>query len=318
MSSVCSCDVVLGNTGLSKCPSVPQIARKLILVPYYDVDGNINEIDMSNPLAPSFGGVTGTGLNKAFFDLILNNTDKYGRMYPLPVMKNAENVRETPVFESFNDGTQEKIRDGVATFTASLTNMSPTYLAKIEQAACTPIGAFIVDSQNNLIGYSVEANKLQPIKIDEKTWAPQFMYATDSTVAKIMLSFQWDLNVMDSKISMIAGSLFAYSPYNLVGLLDVLASSLVVGSATELTVSIVTCYGSVGSLDKVEGLTVAELSLYNETTNLAIVPVSVTETSAGVYVVTFAAQTALDVLHARVALNGYDDAELRKTKGIAL
>lgn len=317
MANVCSCDSVLGNTGVSKCPAIPGIARKLILVPYYDASGNVNEIDATSLSAPEYGASTGTGFNAAFFALLVNQADKYNRWYPLPNMKNVENTRETPVYETFEDGTQEKIRDGVGSFVAVITNMSPTFLAQIEKAACTAIGAYIVDHKNSIIGIA-NGNKLQPIKIDEKTWAPQYVHATDAIVPKVQLNFQWDLSVMDSALSMISAENISYTLTNLVGLLDIKAVSLVADSATQLTVKVSTLYGSVGDQDLVKGLILSEVKVYNQTTSTQITPSAIAEVADGTYEITIAAQTAADVLHVRVTKNGFDDTILRTTTVAAL
>lgn len=313
MAGTCSCDIVLGNTGLSKCPSIPDVTKKIILVPYFDASGNINTLDLTDPNAPTYGGVTGTGLNQAFFSDIVNATEKQERFYPLPNVKNVSDVRDTPTFESFDDGSQEFIKEGVGTFTAVITNRSPKFLGQLQAARCTPLGAYLVDKCNNIIGYGSEKDKLQPIKIDEATWAPQYVKALDTAVAKISLSFQWAEEVNDAKLCMVDASDISASLLSLTGLLDVNVCELVANTATELKVDLQTVFGN-----PVEGLTVTELTVFNQTTGLAVVPTAVAEAPAGCYTITIPAQTAGDLLNVVVSKTGLDGSVSESITVVAL
>jgi hypothetical protein len=274
----------------------------LIIVPLQDASGTLNRIDITS--IPS---------NTAILALI-NNSDDKARWYPLPSMEAVTNQRDEPITESFDSGTVIKVRNGNKTFTGQMLQLGPDYAGQIEGYGCEAVGAFIVDAQGNLIGDKSVTGYLAPIAINTPTWDVRTQDTGDTTVARILLSFQWKQSVKDSDIGMLLASDFAsdvdWLDYN--GLIDLDGTASAI-STTGFTMKVTTIFGSVANPKVVTGLDAADFEVYNETTTSTVTISTMTEDPAGTYAFTFVAQTSANELQLRIAsgTNGYDDTDLR-------
>jgi hypothetical protein len=300
MAKSCDCNVGLTNTGTPNCDKVVDVAKKLIIVPTYDSTGALNKIDLTDTF------------DLTYFTARVNDVDKSKRWFPLPLVKNVENLRGDATFETFNDGSNLFVREGVKTFTGLVVNASHAYFGLINDYGCTDISAYIVDKQGNLIGNGVDEDGfLLPIKIDKNTWYPRYVEPTDTESAKIQLSFEWDITEDDGDIRMISISEMSYNPCNLKGLLDVYGKLVGVVSTTSFAVKLYTTFGTALNPILVEGQPSSAFAIYNETTMTTLAPTAV-ESPAGTYTFTYTAQTSGDVLQLQLTANGYDDTQLRK------
>lgn len=294
MSGTCSCSTTLSNTGTPNCEPIMKVAKKLILVPYYDDAGAVNYIDLDDTL------------DQDYFDDKINETDASQRWFPLPELKNVSSEKPDDIVEQFEDGSRAFVHEAVRPFTAIIPSLSTNYLEKLKSVRCSKIGVFIVDKDGNLIGNLAEDGKLYPIYVDKNSWNAKYVMPSDSTVAKIQLTFNFGPDEKDEDLRMITSD--DIDPVNLLlleGLIDVNA---VYTSPTQtgFIATITTDFGSALNPVKVKGLLVADFSLYNVTDSADITIVSVTETSDGVYVFVFASQTASDVARLSGNKSGYD------------
>lgn len=294
MSKICACNVGLSNTGTPTCQPIASVARKLIVVPYYKADGTVNGID-----------VVADTLDDAFFSGKINGviTDRW---FPTPLMKNVVDERGEAIFEEFDDGSKLFIRDGIRAFNALVPNQGPEYLNQIDTIRCNEVGIFAIDANNNIIGSQTVAGKLYPIKIDAQTWAPNLVKATDSTVQKVALSFEFDLSEKDENIRMITDANISANMLALKGLLDgVLSVSSI--TTTGFTATVNTKFGDLKDPVKVQGLVLADFTLEEVTpTPGPIAITSVTESAPGVYDFVFPAQTTGDLLKLTATKTGFD------------
>ena len=81
-------------------------------------------------------------------------------------------------------------------------------------------GVYVVDVNGNLIGSEVDGF-LYPIPVDNASWDPKFNFATDSTVQKIMLGFDFDRNFDESTMHMVTADEAGIDFTSLKGLTDV-------------------------------------------------------------------------------------------------
>lgn len=248
----CKCNGTLGNTGLPSCISIPKVAKKAFYVPYYDSTGAINSVDM-----------TGT-IDQAYFTDKINEADASKRWYPLPEIKNVEETKEDSTFEDFNDGSKAFIRQGKRNFTGIMIGVNPTFLKQIDEFRCVNIGVYYVDIDGNLIGAKKVDDLLYPIEIDKETWDAKAISATDSTVYKIQLGYQYGLDERDGDLWMITPADMADDVrlLSLGGLLNIRAEFSSV-TADGFVVELNTPFGHGVSIVRAEGVVIGEIAVYD-------------------------------------------------------
>ena len=135
------------------------------------------------------------------------------------------------------------------------------------------------------------------------------MFATDSTVQKIMLGFDFDRLFEESTMYQINADESGINFTTLSGLIDVLFTNVVGGATFEdVTFDAKLSYGT--ALNKIlyQGAdNITDWTLTNVTTGLPITPLlGATEGPDGTYILTFAAQSTTDSIKVEVSRIGYD------------
>lgn len=276
----CDCNAGLSNTGRPNCVPVHGVTSSLILVPIYANDGTKNGIDLSAPI-PTWS------------DLV-NEADASKRWFPLPSFENVELPKADSLFEEANSGRMAFLRQGKRSFSGELwaEDSTPTFLGKLQKSRCVDFGIYIVDVNGNLIG-AKESGYLYPIPVDNASWDPRFMFATDSTVQKIMLGFDFDRLFDESLMYMITVDEAGIDFTTLEGLKDVNILNAVGSEGSDTIVYELTFdYGTAYNPIKVQGLLAGDFAYYNETTTATLTPLSVIEGPDGTYTATF---TNLDI-----------------------
>ena len=272
----CNCNVGLSNTGRPGCVPLQSVTSKLIMVPLSDNQGNLNGIDLAAAL-PTWS------------DLI-NEADASKRWFPIPEFENVELPKADSQFEEANSGRMAFLRQGKRSFAGELwgDDSTPTLLGKLSAGRCVQFGVYIVDVNGNLIG-SKSNGFLYPIPVDEQSWDPKFMFATDSTVQKIMLGFDFYRLFDESTMYMITTSEAGINFNDLTGLIDVNLTVDFQVSATSVTILAAFDYGTALNPIIFQGATnTSDWSIYNVTTSTLIgVPAGVTEAPAGTYLVDY-------------------------------
>ncbi len=280
--AACKCNVGLSNTGTA-CTPVMSVTDKIILVPYYNNDGEVNSIDLTDTL------------DAAYFTALVNQADASKRWFPLPSLKNVADERAENVVESFDDGSSVFITDGNRSFTGLLIKGSVQLLKKINAARCVEVGIFVIDRQGNLIGSILADGTLAPIKLDKDSISALLVKTTDTTVQKIQLKFNFSQDESDENLRMVTADEMSYDVRLLKGLLDITVTYSSI-TTTGFVATLKTEYGTVITpvLDK--GLDLADFALYNDTDSAAVTPSSVTEDPEGVYTFVMPAQGTTEVL----------------------
>jgi hypothetical protein len=268
----CNCNAGLGNTGRPGCVPIQSVTSKLIMVPLNANDGTLNGIDLSAPL-PTWNS-------------LVNEPDASKRWFPLPAFENVELPKAESQFEEANSGRMAFLREGKRSFTGELwgEDSTPTLLGKMKAGRCVNFGVYVVDVTGNLIGSKVNGY-LYPIPVDNQSWNPTFMFATDSTVQKIMLTFDFDRLFDDSTMYMITATEANLDFNTLTGLIDV---NLVVASqvsATSVTVEATFDYGTALNPILLQGVTsTSDWEIFDVTNQLSLgSPTGVSESPAGTY-----------------------------------
>lgn len=294
--SVCSCDYSLQNTGLPNCNYVIKYAKDAILVPMRDAAGAANKI------------ASGAVINNSYVTGKFNDTDKTQRWYLLKDIKNANmGTPAEPVYQTFDDGSKIKIQNGVTSASFIFAASSPTFLSKLESFECEQMGILFVDKGGKLVGISDGTGDMYPIEIAKNSLTSIPTYGTPTGTYFITTSFDWDLAVEHSTVATYSNTVNWNSP-TITSLLDVEGEIYAAVTTTGMTLDLFAQYGDLNSPIEVEGLLLADFTLYNVTDSASITITSVTESStvAGRYVFVFPAQTSADVLRLSGLKTGYD------------
>ena len=268
----CNCNAGLGNTGRPGCVPIQSVTSKLIMVPLNANDGTLNGIDLSAPL-PTWN------------DLV-NETDASKRWFPLPAFENVELPKAESQFEEANSGRMAFLREGKRSFSGELwgEDSTPTLLGKMKAGRCVNFGVYVVDVTGNLIGSKVNGY-LYPIPVDNQSWNPTFMFATDSTVQKIMLTFDFDRLFDDSTMYMITATEANLDFNTLTGLIDVNLAVASQVTTVSVTLEATFDYGTALNPILLQGVTgLTDWSIYDVTNQVAFGnPTGVSESPAGTY-----------------------------------
>lgn len=286
----CNCDAGLANTGRPGCVPLQSVTSKLIMVPLMANDGTLNGIDLTTALPT--------------WSTLINESDASKRWFPLPAFENVEMPKADSQFEEANSGRMAFLRQGKRSFAGELwgDDSTPTMLGKLNAGRCVQFGVYIVDVNGALIG-SKSGGYLYPIPVDEQSFDPKWMVATDSTVQKIMVGFDFDRLFDDSTMYMITSSEAGINFNSLSGLIDINVVNDTV-TTTTLTFDAVLDYGTALNPIKAQGLVSGDFVLNNVTTS-SVVTVTAAENTPGNYTLTYTAQTLGDAASLVIAKPGY-------------
>lgn len=286
--AICTCNVGLSDTGRPGCEKIPNIAAFLVLVEIKDSDGNYNSISES------------AVIDDTYIDALVNNADSSKKWFPVGEFKNVEDIKNDTTKQTLNDGTNIRIREGSRSFTGSLFNASPVYLEALKSVYCVDFGVFIIDIDGSIYGkISADGTELRPIRVDKDTFDPKYMKTTDSEASNISVYFEFNRLEKDEDIRVIGAGSTESDLTQITGVESVtgVVSNEAVTSFTLTTeIDNGAFFGS--DKDAVKGLVAADFSLYNEDSMAVVVVLTATESSDGVYDITYATQPSTNTLTA--------------------
>lgn len=300
--AICSCDYSLQNTGLPNCNYVLKYAIAAMLVPMRDGAGAANKI------------ASGATVNDAYILAKFNDTDKTQRFYYLKNLKNANiGTPAEPVYQTFDDNSKVKIDNGITSASFIFAASSPTFLSKMQSFECEQMGIYFIDKEGYIIGIA-SGNDLLPIEIAQNSMNSQPTYGTPTTTYQITTTFDWAQSVDHGDVRAWENTV-NWSSSTIASLLDVNSSIYSAVAATTMTLDLYYDYGAINNKLPVEGLLLADFTLYNETDAASVTITSVTESStvAGRYVFVYPTQTSADVLTLTGSKNGFDFTNLANT-----
>jgi len=268
MALGCNCTQGLANTGRPNCIPIQSVTSKLIMVPLYANDGTRNGINLSTV-------ITGTT-----WSALVNNADASKRWYPTPYFENVELPKAESKFEEANSGRMVFLRQGKRSFSGELwaDDSSPTLLGKLQGNRCVDFGVYIVDINGNLIG-SKEGGFLYPIPVDNPSFDPIYTFATDSTVSKIVVKFDFDQLFDDGTMYMINPTEGLIDFNTLTGLLDVNMTNIS-NTASARVFKAFLDYGTALNLIKFTGGVLADFQCITVSTGVTFAVTSVVENAA--------------------------------------
>jgi len=300
MAIGCNCSAGLSNTGQPNCVTLQSVTSKLILVPLKANDGTLNRITLATPITATT------------FTSLTNHLDPSKRWYPVGAFENVEMPKADSIFEEANSGRKAFLRQGVRSFAGELWSnyATPQFLGKLLADRCVAFGVYIIDVNGNLVG-SNDGTYLSPIPVDNASFDPKLMFATDSTTGKIMVAFDFDRLFDESTLWIITPTEGLIDFNILTGLMDVNFTNIVTSGLTAFTFKAVLSYGTAINPLLYTGALTTEWILTNYVTGV-VLPATTTETSvAGTYTITptapFVAGTQYKL---RVNKVGFDGARI--------
>lgn len=248
MALGCDCDAGLSNTGLPSCLPIQSVTSTLIMVPLKTDAGVLNGIDLSVAV-PVWADLT-------------NLADDSARWFPLPKFENVELPKADSLFEESNSGRMAFLRQGKRSFAGELwaDDSSPTLLSKLQNNRCVDFGVYIVDVNGNLVG-SKKDGYLYPIPVDNPSFDPKYAFATDSTISKIMVGFDFVQTFDEGTMYMVTPTEAGINFNDLTGLEDVNFNDLTQDPTISITFDAELDYGTAYNPIKVKGLLTADFEV---------------------------------------------------------
>ena len=294
MSLGCNCEAGLSNTGQPNCVPIFSVTSGLIMVPLKANDGTLNGLDLSASVP--------------VWSNLINETDSSKRWFPIGAFENVELPKADSQFEEANSGKMAFLRQGKRSFSGELwsEDSTPTLLGKLQLNRCVDFGVYIVDVNGNLIGSKADGY-LYPIPVDNPSFDPRFMFATDSKVQKLMVGFDIDRLFDESTMYMVTPEEAGVNFNDLDGLVDVnlTEDSL---SATTLVTTATFDYGTAYNPLKYKGAgSPSDWDIYDSTG--AVVPLAVggvSEAPDGTYSITLVGLSVGDVYEFRTSKDGFE------------
>ena len=278
MSLGCACNVGLSNTGVPGCVTLQSVTSNLVFVPLKDSTGALNYVDLTT--LPTWSS-------------LINQSDVSKRWFPTPFIEKPELPKADPTFEEGASGKKYFVKNGKRSFMGELFELPANYAGKIQANKCVDFGVYIIDVTGNLVGsLSDDASKLYPIPCEKDSLVAIYEMATDNSVPKIKVSFDFKRLFDDSTLWLITPDEAGINFTTLQGLLDVDMKTVSI-SSTNVVVDAKLQYGTAVNRIAVQGLLAVDFSLYDNDAPGSVTISSVTEsvTVPGRYTIVYGAIT---------------------------
>jgi hypothetical protein len=311
MSCIQQCSLSLSNTG-SECVPVFDITDKIWFTRKYGADGTKNRITIASLEAAIAGGTEDT-----FFSAMMNAVDASTRVYPVGSFKNVADEREDAKYFDWEDGSKYFLEDGVRTFNGLIPNGAPQLKSRIESFRGFEVSAYYVTKSNQLVGkVSADGLYFEPIDLEAPSIAAKFTKRGSSSPQSLGVRFDVKSTENDSSLRLIdCSEVGEVTLGDYRGLLDAIVAISDI-SNQGFTATFTADWGTPMNPYLITGLLAADFRgyvsgtasrIYNEDDTADVTISSVTESTDGVYEITFAAeQDEADVLLLKLSASGYD------------
>jgi len=306
----CTCNGAPLNSGTSGCIEQIKTWDYAVLVRTVNSTGAKNNIPK------------GTVIDETFVKAKLNNVDQTLKWWVMPKLFSVEDLRDDPVYETLDNieffGTEgPRNFNGLHTIPYGTPQMAATW----NSFRCKDMSVFGLTSGGQIEGINpdIAVGDLEPIKIQTGTIYAKYEKPTKTpTNPKCLVRFTVDETVDDDCLDFIGSGGVAYGTVNWYSdaPIDVIGSEVSNATQTTIVINMTQRFGPVDK-NKITGLVVADFSwddgtttsaVYNQTTSSSVALVTAVETAGtpGEYTLTFAAQTAADIIQIDIFKEGLD------------
>lgn len=300
MAEICTCaGTSYGNTGVDGCATIGKTPYNIIIMPKYSASGVENVIDLTSA---TIGDLIKTKC--------LATTPATSRLFPLPFAENFQITKSETVYETGPSGNKYKIKDGIRSYAFELVdkNASVRLLENLKKFGCSEMVYFVVDIEGKIEGWksSGTSTDLHGFPMSTSTWNAILSYATDTTVQKLMVSFDQSQYFNDGSIYYLTPNDLGYSATDLKGLVSATAT---VGTITTTGATVTIKKGSTDAVSTgvpIVGLLVPNFTLFNVTTNTPVTITSISSPVLGNYELSYTAIAGANNFRLTVNAIGYD------------
>ena len=287
------CTQSISNTGESSCRVLISKAKGFMFMSMVNSSG----------VTPSFDP-NSVVINNTYVDAKINAANRLDRWFPVNNIRVSEDTRADNEYFTYPDGTREFLRQGARTVVATRGSGTPQFVKKVSSWATFNGGFLIIDENGKFVGRENSLGLMEPIPFEDNTFNAKLVTGNDTQkFSTVVMNFDYSNLVND-------GDLIVWNTdadvelLNKDGLLDINVTTGAT-STTTLALTIDTGSGYINDMVPQEGLVTSDFTVQNLTA-VAAVSVTVTEPTAGNYVLTFSAQTLTDVLEVTIVKTGIE------------
>lgn len=307
MTGLCDCENTNGNTGVANCELIMAAPYAVVFQRKTNNAGVSNGIDLSNP----------TTLGATLKAMTSATTPADERLYVLPVAENVTQEKTATAFDTPPSNRKYRVQDGVRTIMLELMgdNSSFRLLGNIESFECGEYAYFMIDVNGVFWGGSKVGTKLIGIPVASDSMDVNHVRATDTTVGRIQVQFDIEYGFDDSGIKGITPSVLGYRATELRGIISIYGETVGAPTATSVVVSLYqNTDNAVEYKKRFTGLLATDFVLKElSPTPSTITVATAVESYPGQYTLTYASQTASDILEVTATRGGFEVVPLRFT-----
>lgn len=294
MSESCKCGQGIPQLFVEGCKGLVDITDRIIAFP------KMNNIPARNSLFFSALPITALIIQGKF--KAGNNT---ARWHITPSVMNPTWTPNENTVQTFDGGETVKLADGTHVMSFIVTNVNPQEAAKFKALECGNNDIMIVTQSGQLMAYAsqsdIAAGFLYGLPVQNISVLATPM-KTNQAVSQVQVTITFSKTM---KLSNIVTVEPADILVDLTTLLEPKNVNFTVSGApttTAVTVVATADYYGISGAQPIVGLQLADFIILN-LPSTPVTPLTVTESPAGTYAITYAAQSSLDDMFLRIASN---------------
>lgn len=285
----CLCEQGTPQMYKAKCAKIIKKVTDVMPIQKVANDGTLNSINLGVIPIPEIN-----------FTALFNKADASKRMHHLTGLKNFEETPGEAKLKTWNDDSTTKLSDGPRMITFIIPDTSPQLAGFLTALECGANATFLKTIGNQLIGYAdpktiASDKRLYPLPV-ERWEVKANIFATDSETAMTAINIYFPATFNIGNIVVVEGDehLMVENKYYEAKPAIVKAGATPPTTTTMNVLVTRPSGGILGNSAPVSGLLLPDFFVQNITTASPITVLTVIETPAGDYALTFAAQSSLD------------------------
>ena len=304
-TGICSCETpAFGNMARPNCVIEQKALAFPVIVPRYKADGTRNTLDLAvDPLTLlNPAGIAGDYATIGAYILDKTNNAAWlpqERFYPMPKVENASFERTETVYETAPSTQKYKLDSGgVRSWKMELWAKDSVFqiYRELKKFGCSDLDVFYIDVAGAIWGIKDDATTsvVRGYEMSSETWDVFKDYATDTTVSKLMVSFDLENSECEENSYAVTSEELGYKATSLKGL----QSGFMNVDNTDLSTVVVdlfTYYGTAKTYASIVGLLDANF-VVTDAVGTVLAHTGIVENPNGTYTITMTAPlTVTDV-----------------------